>query len=61
MISPHTLLGAWLLLSVPVLGSDACQTPPVNHPGTAFSYVQPLNTTILGVDGHSPPVFPSRK
>ncbi|KAJ5660093.1 hypothetical protein N7507_006544 [Penicillium longicatenatum] len=61
MISPHTLLGAWLLLSVPALGSDACQTPPVNHPGTAFSYVQPLNTTILGVDGHSPPVFPSPK
>jgi len=27
----------------------------------AFSYVQPLNTTILGEYGHSPPVYPSRK
>ncbi|KAJ5637655.1 hypothetical protein N7490_007534 [Penicillium lividum] len=61
MISPKTVLGAWLLLSVPSLGSEVCQTPPVDHPGTAFSYVQPLNTTILGVDGHSPPVFPSPK
>lgn len=28
--------------------------------GTAFSYVQPLNTTILGPYGHSPAVLPSR-
>jgi beta-glucosidase len=27
----------------------------------AFSYVQPLNTTILGEYGHSPAVYPSRK
>lgn len=27
----------------------------------AFSYVQPLNTTILGPYGHSPAVLPSRK
>ena len=26
----------------------------------AFSWVQPLNTTILGPYGHSPPVYPSR-
>lgn len=26
----------------------------------AFSYVQPLNTTILGPYGHSPAVLPSR-
>lgn len=25
-----------------------------------FSYVQPLNTTILGQYGHSPAVYPSR-
>lgn len=28
--------------------------------GDAFSYVQPLNTTILGPYGHSPAVLPSR-
>lgn len=27
----------------------------------AFSYVQPLNTTILGQYGHSPEVLPSRE
>lgn len=27
----------------------------------AFSYVQPLNTTILDDVGHSPAVYPSRK
>lgn len=27
----------------------------------AFSYVQPLNTTILGDRGHSPAVYPSRE
>lgn len=27
----------------------------------AFSWVQPLNTTILGPYGHSPAVLPSRK
>lgn len=27
----------------------------------AFSYVQPLNTTILGPYGHSPAVLPSRR
>lgn len=27
----------------------------------AFSWVQPLNTTILGPYGHVPPVYPSRK
>lgn len=27
----------------------------------AFSYVQPLNTTILGDHGHSPAVYPSRE
>jgi beta-glucosidase len=27
---------------------------------TPFSYVQPLNTTILGQYGHSPAVYPSR-
>jgi hypothetical protein len=27
----------------------------------AFSYVQPLNTTILGPYGHSPAVLPARK
>lgn len=26
----------------------------------AFTYVQPLNTTILGQYGHSEPVYPSR-
>ena len=27
----------------------------------AFSWVQPLNTTILGPYGHSPAVLPSRE
>ena len=27
----------------------------------AFSYVQPLNTTIIGPYGYSPAVLPSRK
>lgn len=27
---------------------------------SAFSYVQPKNTTILGAYGHSPAVLPSR-
>ena len=27
----------------------------------AFSYVQPLNTTILDDRGHSPAVYPSRE
>lgn len=27
----------------------------------AFTYVQPLNTTILGPYGHSPAVLPSRE
>ena len=27
----------------------------------AFSYVQPLNTTVLGDRGHSPAVYPSRE
>lgn len=31
------------------------------RPEDAFSYVQPLNTTILGDRGHSPAVYPSRK
>jgi beta-glucosidase len=29
--------------------------------GTASAVVQPLNTTILGQYGHSPPVYPSRE
>lgn len=29
--------------------------------GESFSYIQPLNTTILGEYGHSPAVYPSRK
>jgi hypothetical protein len=27
----------------------------------AFSWIQPMNTTILGEYGHSPAVYPSRK
>jgi beta-glucosidase len=37
--------------------SAAAQSLPQEVP---FSYVQPLNTTILGQYGHSPSVYPSR-
>ncbi|KAJ5380547.1 uncharacterized protein N7496_002975 [Penicillium cataractarum] len=58
MLSAQALLGAWLLLSAPSVAADTCQTP-IDHPGEPFSYVQPLNTTILSPYGHSLPVFPS--
>lgn len=55
----YTLLLSGLLLA-PSVGASTCQTP-IDHPGTAFSFVQPLNTTILSPYGHSPAVFPSRE
>jgi hypothetical protein len=33
---------------------------PQSSSSSGFSYVQPLNTTILGQYGHSPAVYPSR-
>lgn len=54
------LFGAWLLLAAPSVVADTCQAP-INHPGEAFSNVQPLNTTILSTYGHSPAVLPSRE
>ncbi|GCB27704.1 probable beta-glucosidase G [Aspergillus awamori] len=53
----HALLLSSLLLA-PSVGASTCQTP-INHPGEPFSYVQPLNTSILTPYGGSPPVFPS--
>lgn len=44
-----------LLPSVSAQAYDATE-----RGGDAFSYVQPLNTTILGPYGHSPAVLPSR-
>ena len=49
------LLSAALLLA-PSVGAQS-QSLPQEVP---FSYVQPLDTTILNAYGHSPPVYPSR-
>lgn len=48
------------LLVVSSASASTCQAPSAFE-GTPFSYVQPLNTTILGNYGHSPAVHPSRK
>ncbi|ORY08615.1 beta-glucosidase [Clohesyomyces aquaticus] len=45
------------LLFLPTVQAQAFN--PGDRTEEAFSYVQPLNTTILGQYGHSPPVFPS--
>jgi beta-glucosidase len=50
-----------LLLPLLVPGTDAQAYDAADRSESAFSYVQPLNTTILGAYGHSPPVLPSRK
>lgn len=61
MLSPQALFGALVLLSAPsAVVADTCKAP-INHPGEPFSFVQPLNTTILTPYGHSPPAYPSRK
>lgn len=51
------LLTGLLLASA---SASTCQAPS-SYTGTPFSYVQPLNTTILTPYGHSPAVYPSRK
>jgi beta-glucosidase len=50
-----------LLLPLLVPGTNAQAYDAADRSEAAFSYVQPLNTTILGAYGHSPPVLPSRK
>jgi hypothetical protein len=58
MASFITLLASALYLFGSVNGQ--AYTAP-DRSEDAFSYVQPLNTTILGSYGHSPAVYPSRK
>ncbi|KAJ5899853.1 hypothetical protein N7495_004597 [Penicillium taxi] len=60
MFPTEALVGALMLSAAPlaVAESDYCKAP-INHPGEDFSYVQPLNTTILTPYGSSPPVYPS--
>lgn len=53
------LLPLLLPLLTPIVNAQAYDASVRNE--DAFSYVQPLNTTILGAYGHSPPVMPSRK
>lgn len=50
-----------LLLPLLVPSANAQAYDATERSDAAFSYVQPLNTTILGAYGHSPPVMPSRK
>ena len=50
-----------LLLPLLVPSTNAQAYDAADRSESAFSYVQPLNTTILGAYGHSPPVLPSRK
>lgn len=50
-----------LLLPLLVPSANAQAYDAAERSEAAFSYVQPLNTTILGAYGHSPPVMPSRK
>lgn len=50
-----------LLLPLLVPGTNAQAYDAADRSESAFSWVQPLNTTILGAYGHSPPVLPSRK
>jgi len=50
-----------LLLPLLVPGTNAQAYNAADRSEAAFSYVQPLNTTILGAYGHSPPVLPSRE
>ena len=52
------LLPLLLPLLVPIVNAQAYDASVRNE--DAFSYVQPLNTTILGAYGHSPSVMPSR-
>ncbi|KAI1863426.1 hypothetical protein JX265_008820 [Neoarthrinium moseri] len=56
MASAKSLLLSSLLLA-PAVSAQAYDSGSRNE--DAFSYVQPLNTTILGQYGHSPAVFPS--
>ena len=58
MAAALTFLVPCLLLSAQVAAQNFDGT---SRDEDAFSYVQPLNTTILGPYGHSPAVFPSRK
>jgi hypothetical protein len=50
-----------LLLPLLVPSANAQAYDAAERSEAAFSYVQPLNTTILGAYGHSPPFMPSRK
>jgi hypothetical protein len=52
------LLPLLLPLLAPIVNAQAYDASVRNE--DAFSYVQPLNTTILGAYGHSPSVMPSR-
>jgi beta-glucosidase len=52
-----TILSGLLLLAVPI---DAQVYMGEERSSDAFTWVQPLNTTILGQYGHSEPVYPSR-
>jgi hypothetical protein len=49
------------LLSAALLLASSAQAQSQSLPQEVpFSYVQPLDTTILNAYGHSPPVYPSR-
>lgn len=52
------LLSVALALFLPSINAQAYDAAERSE--DAFSYVQPLNTTILGPYGNSPPVLPSR-
>lgn len=52
-----TVLSGLLLLAAPI---DAQVYMGEERSPDAFTWVQPLNTTILGQHGHSGPVYPSR-
>ena len=58
MAVASTLLLSGLLLASRV---NAQAYDSTDRDESAFSYVQPLNTTILGGYGHSPAVLPSRQ
>lgn len=56
------LVMAKLLIFFAVLRAVNSQSyDTVERPSDAFSYVQPLNTTILDECKSSPPFYPSRK
>lgn len=60
-ITSSAMAAAFTLLSLlaPLVAGQAYDIPDRDQ--GAFQYVQPLNTTILGPYGNSPPVLPSRE